>query len=132
MATDNPSKFDRIYWKVYKIFFGVALVFFAICGVEFWIHAKEEKQEIFSWQFSGVVDSIHTPGHAEVYVSINQKEYWLSHYHTGNKLQTSSNGYDFYSFIENGDSLIKQKNKWDLKLIKKNGKVYIFKSDYSN
>jgi hypothetical protein len=130
MINDN-SKFDRTYRKFYTVFLYLALSFFVLCGFGFWIQANKDKKEIFSWQFRGIVKDLHSIGHNIINVSINNQEYSLSHYQTGDKQQTGNNGYDFNSYIDNGDTLVKEKNEWDLKLIKQNGKVYIFKSDYN-
>jgi hypothetical protein len=95
----------------------------------FWVLDKTNKEKnIFSWQFRGIVKDLHSIGHNIVNVSIDKKEYSLSHYQTGDKQQTGSNGNDFNSYIDNEDAFVKQKNEWDLKLIKQNAKVYIFKA----
>jgi hypothetical protein len=109
----------------------LAGIVFICFGFGFWREARRQKKEIFSWQFNGTVKNLHSIGNDVLDVTINNKEYILKGYFTGLRSHVGYNGKPYNSYIDEGDTLIKQKNEWNLKLIKKDGKSYVFRSSYN-
>jgi hypothetical protein len=92
------------------------------------------RNEILSWEFKGIVKSIQSPGHNSVTVTINDKQYPLYDYNTSGDLSSdeheadSTSEFGYNSRIEKGDSLIKEKGQFEIKLVKRsNRKEFVFK-----
>ncbi|MGZ3765926.1 MAG: hypothetical protein ACXVB0_01530 [Mucilaginibacter sp.] len=138
MSTWDDAKFNRRYKKFYKILVICAVGFFIFCFFGFWITEYKHKKEVHSWEFNGVVNNLYSPGHNVVYVTVSNREYSLENYKTWSTPNESSHkgdnttNFDFDSDIGNGDTIVKLKNHWDIKLIKKNGKTIILRCDYNN
>lgn len=120
---------DKRFDKRYRIFY----VLLCICAACFFVYAYfafkrrelEHKQEVFLWSFKGVVDGLRQGDKNTVYIKVNGIEYHLTDYNfsTNDSLIKSA------LVLRNGDSIIKNRNDLNIKIIKaQTGKVLILPS----
>jgi hypothetical protein len=110
-------------WKVSNIKFliGATLITSALLLVVAVFLKKQRGREILDYQFNGRVDSvwysdisITSHDKTKPYVKINGKTYYLF------------NNWDLGHAIQKGDSLIKERNKLSIILIKRDGRTLTF------
>jgi hypothetical protein len=127
------NKKSKILFFIIVLFFGILII-----GSIFYKNSLQKpyepyhRNEILSWKFKGVVKNIQSPGHNIVTVTINDMQYELYDYNTRSDLASdrheadSTSEYDYNSRIQKGDSLIKDKGQFEIKLIKRgSGKQFI-------
>jgi hypothetical protein len=128
------SKKSKILVFILVLFFGVIIIVSILYKNSLQKpYEPYHRNEILSWEFKGVVKSISSPGHNIVTVVINDKQYELYDYNTSSSLSSdehladSTSDFGYNSRILKGDSLIKSKGQFEIKLIKyRDGKQFVF------
>jgi hypothetical protein len=125
---------SKILFFIMALFFGIVII-----GSILYKNSLQRsyepyhRNEILSWEFKGIVKNIQSPGHNIVTVIIHDKQYELYDYNTSSVLASdeheadSTSEFGYNSRIQKGDSLIKEKGQFEIKLIKRsNRKEFIF------
>jgi hypothetical protein len=114
MTDWNDARFNKRYRKFYILLCVLAGCFFIYAYFGFKDYARIHRHEVFLWDFNGKVDSLKIDDKSTLYIHVNGTEFHLKDYNT--RLNNS----DLRSspIIQNGDSVLKIKNSFDIKLIK--------------
>ena len=128
---DGYTVFGMLNKKSKTLIFIIVICFGIIIVGSIWYKDSMQKpyepyhrDEILSWEFKGVVKKVRSPGHNTVDVIINDKKYNLYDYNTASGLASdehpadSTSDFGYNSRIQKGDSLIKNKGRFEIKLIK--------------